>query len=62
MEELPHMKALASGENRLADEVVIHAPDGRAINTLINARPIRREDGEIVSVVSTIQDITPLKR
>ncbi len=61
MDELPTTKALTRGETVLADEVVIHLPDGRAITTLINARPIRREDGEIVSVVATIQDITQLE-
>ncbi len=63
MEELPTVKALTRGETIFADEVVIHPPDGRgAITALVNARPIRREDGDIVSVVATIQDITPLEQ
>ena len=58
-EELPTVKALTRGETILADEVVIHPPDGRrAITALVNARPIRQDDGDIVSVVATIQDIT----
>ena len=62
MEELPTVKALTRGETVLADEVVIHPPDGRGpITTLINARPIRQDGGDIVSVVATIQDITPLE-
>ena len=61
VEELPTTKALATGENVLANEVVIHTPDGRAITALVNARPIRGEDGEIASVVATLQDITPLE-
>ena len=36
-------------------------PDGREITTLINARPVYREDGKLMSVVATIQDITPLE-
>ena len=61
-EELPTVKALARGETILADEVVIHPPDGRgAITALVNARPIRQDGGDIVSVVATIQDITPLE-
>ena len=60
--ELPTLKALRRGETVLADEVVIHPPDGRsAITTLVNARPIRRENGDVVSVVATIQDITQLE-
>ena len=61
LDELPTAKALRSGETVFADEVVIHLPDGRAITTLVNARPIYRDDGEAVSVVVTIQDITPLE-
>ena len=61
VEELPPVKALARGETVVADKVVIHLPDGRAITTLVNARPIRREDGDIMSVVATIQDVTQLE-
>ncbi len=61
IEEIPVIRALTAGENVFADEVVIHLPNGQAITTLINARPIRRDDGEVESVVATIQDITPLE-
>ena len=61
LDELPTAKALRSGETVLGDEVVIHLPDGRAVTTLVNARPIYGEDGEPVSVVVTIQDITQLE-
>ena len=62
MEELPTVKALTHGETILADEVVIHPPGGRsAITTLVNARPIHQDNGEIASVVATIQDITQLE-
>ena len=61
LDELPTAKALRSGETVLADEIVIHLPDGRTITTLVNARPIYRDDGEAVSVVATMQDITPLE-
>ena len=61
MDELPTMKVIRNGESVLADEVVIHLPDGREITTLINARPVYGEDGNLMSVVVTIQDITPLE-
>ena len=61
MDELPVMKVIRNGESVLADEVVIHLPDGREITTLINARPVFGEDGNPMSVVVTIQDITPLE-
>ncbi len=60
IDELPTMRVVSNGESVLADEVVIHLPDGREITTLINARPVYGEDGDLVSVVATIQDITPL--
>ena len=60
--ELPNVKAYRRGETVLADEVVIHPPDGRsAITTLVNARPIHRDNGDVGSVVATIQDITQLE-
>ena len=61
VDQLPTTKALKQGESVLAEEVVIHLQDGRTITTLVNARPIRRESGDIVSVVATIQDISPLE-
>ena len=61
LDELPPQRAIAGGELVRAEEIVIHRPDGEAVTTLINATPIKSEDGEIVSVVATIQDITPLE-
>ena len=60
-DELPPHRAITSGELVRAEEIVIHRPDGEAVTTLINATPIYSEDGEAVSVVATIQDITPLE-
>ena len=61
LHELPTERAIRSGETVRAEEVVIHLPDGKAIPVLVSAAPIRAEDGEIVSVVSTLQDMTPLE-
>ena len=44
-DQLPTTKALRQGESVFADEVVIHLPDERTITTLVNARPIRGDDG-----------------
>ena len=40
IDELPIMKVIRNGESVLADEVVIHLPDGREITTLVNARAV----------------------
>ncbi len=59
--ELPTERALRTGETVRAEEVVVHSPDGQRTTALINATPIRSEDDEIVSVLATIQDISPLE-
>ncbi len=61
LHELPTERAIRSGETVRAEEVVIHLPDGKAIPVLASAAPIRDEDGQIVSVVSTLQDMSPLE-
>ena len=61
VDQLPTVKALKHGESIFAEEVVIHLKDGREISTLVNARPIRRDGGDIVSVVATIQDVSRLE-
>lgn len=43
------------------EEIVLEVPGGRRITTLINATPIRSEQGEVESVVVTVQDLTPLE-
>ena len=59
--ELPTERALNSGETVRAEEIVIHLPDGQAVTTVVNATPIFSEEGAVVSVVATVQDMTPLE-
>lgn len=61
LEEFPLTQALSTGETVRAEEIVLQAPDGRQVVTLVNATPIHGEDGELVSVIVTIQDMTPLE-
>ena len=44
-----------------AEEIVIQIPDGRSVTTIINATPIHSEEGQVDSVVVTLQDMTPLE-
>ena len=60
-DELPTARAIRTGETVRAEEMVIHLPDGQAITTVINATPVRSAEGEVVSVIATIQDMTPLE-
>ena len=61
LEEFPLAQALSTGETVRAEEIVIEVPDGQSVTTLVNATPIRSEEGEVVSVVVTLQDMTPLE-
>ena len=59
LDALPLTRVLGSGETVRAEEVVISHPDGKSVTALVNARPIYADDGEITSVVATLQDLTP---
>ena len=54
-------KELMAGDTVRAEEIVIEVPDGRSVTTLVNATPIRGEDGRTVSVVVTFQDMTAME-
>ena len=59
--DLPGTRTLQTGETVRAEEIVVHLPDGTAVTTLVNCAPLFSETGEIVSVMSVIQDMTPLE-
>ena len=61
LEEMPSMRALATGETVRAEELIIHFQDGDEVSVLASAAPTLSEDGEITAVVSTLQDVTPLE-
>ncbi len=60
LSELSIDRLLQSGETMRAEEVVLSVPDGRSVRTLVNATPIRTEDGAVASLVITVQDLAPL--
>ena len=60
-EELPFAEAIRTCETVRAEEVVFQVPNGRKVNVLINATPIRSNDGAVESLVVTLQDLTPLE-
>ena len=60
LRELSIDRLLQSGETMRAEEVVLSVPDGRSVRTLVNATPIRTEDGAVSSLVITVQDLAPL--
>ena len=44
-----------------AEEIVLRVPDGRSVSALLNATPIRSDEGEVESFIVTLQDMTPLE-
>ena len=58
--EFPLVRQLGSAETVRSEELVLSVPGGRSVRTLINATPIRSEDGTVASVVVTMQDLAPL--
>ena len=58
--ELPLEERFSSVETVRSEEMVLSIPDGRSVRTLINATPIRAEDGAGGSLVVTMQDLAPL--
>ena len=52
---------LRAGEKVRAEEMVFSVPDGRSVTVLLNGSPILSKDGEVESLIVTMQDMTPLK-
>ena len=61
LQEFPLAQGLRTGETVRAEEIVLLAPDGRSVTILVNSTPIFSEEGEVESVVVTMQDMTPLE-
>ena len=61
LDELDLADGLRSGETVRAEEMVFRAPGGQSVTVLVNATSIRSADGEVESVVVTLQDMTPIE-
>jgi len=59
--DFPLERQLRSGETVRAEEIELSVPDGRSVKTLINSTPIQGPDGEVESVVVTLQDLAPFE-
>ena len=60
-DDLAVRRSARTGESVRAEELVIERLNGECVTTLVNSTPIRSEDGEITSLVATVQDITSLE-
>ena len=61
LSDLSVAELLREGETVRAEEIVMRVPDGSSVTALLNATPIRLEDGEVESFVVTLQDMTPME-
>ena len=61
LRDFPLARALNSGETIRAEEITITVPDGRQVNTIINATPILAEAGGVSSMVVTLQGLEPMR-
>ena len=59
--EFPLAEVLGTSETVRAEEIVMETAAGRCVTVLLNATPIRSEEGGVESVVVTMQDMTPLE-
>ena len=61
LQDITLAQALSTGETVRAEDVVFRVPDGRSVTAMMNATPIRTDDGDIKSFVITLQDMTPFE-
>ena len=59
--DFPLAQTLATTEIVRAEEITLSVPDGRSVTTLVNSTPIQADDGTVVSIVVTMQDLEPLE-
>ena len=55
LKEFPMAELLSIGETVRAEEIVMRVADGRRVTVLLNATPIRSDDGAVESMVVTMQ-------
>ena len=62
LDQFPLALELRQAETVRAEEIVLSVPEGGRVTVLANVTPIRAEDGTIVSVVVTMQDLAPFEK
>ena len=60
-DKLPLAQTLGNATAIRAEEVELSVQDGRSVTVLLNATQIRSEEGEVASMVVTMQDLAPLQ-
>lgn len=60
-EETSLAQALVESSTVRAEEIILEGPNGNQITILVNATPLRSDEGTFESMIVTIQDMTPLE-
>ena len=60
LKDIPFAQALSSGETVRLEQMVFRTP-GHSLTVMVNATPIRSDDGVMRSFVVTLQDMTPIE-
>ena len=60
LEEQVRAQVFGGATTVRGEEMVLEVGDGRSVSTLINVTPIRSAEGEVESLVATLQDLAPL--
>ena len=61
LDEFPLAQVLSIGETVRLEEIELQVPGGRSVKALLNATPIRSQEGVVETFVVTLQDMTPLE-
>ena len=61
MAEFPIAETLRTGEAVRLEQMVFQSAGGRSMTIMVNATPIRSDDGVMRSFVVTLQDMTPIE-
>ena len=57
----PLVEVLSRGRPIQGEEITLTTPGNRSLTTIINATPIRLENGAVETYVITVQDMTPVR-
>ena len=61
LRDFPMVELLGIGETLRSEEIVLGVPDGRSVTVLLNATPILSDEGEVESMIVTLQDMSAVE-
>ena len=61
LREFPMAEVMRDAVKVRAEEVVLRVPDGRSVSVLLNATPILSDEGQVESMIVTLQDMADIE-